>query len=247
MKKGIGSEFMGKTKFQYIEKTDQLKGLPQPPLELTFDNTQEIIDLPDPKNIEVNPITLREAIENRKSLRNYSNDPLTLDELSFVLWCTQGVKDVMPGTVTFRTVPSAGARHAIETYLLVNNVKGLLPGLYRFLALEHKLLTINSTTETAVQILNGCLDQPFVQTSAVTFLWTAVTARMNWRYGERGYRYLHLDAGHICQNLYLSAKAINCGVCAIGAFFDDKLNSALGIDGVELFTIYVATLGKKRK
>ena len=246
MKKGIGRVFMEKTQFRYIEETDQMKGLPQPPLELIFDETPEIINLPDPKDIKIPPTTLREAIENRESRRSYSDDPLTLEELSFVLWCTQGVKEIIPGTTTFRTVPSAGARHALETYLLVNNVDGLQPGLYRFLALEHKLIPINSTPETAVQIFNGCINQPFVEESAITFIWTAVMARMNWRYGERGYRYLHLDAGHTCQNLYLSAEAINCGVCAIGAFFDDKLNIVLDIDGVEQFTIYVATIGKKK-
>ena len=246
MSKGIGREFMEKTQFQFMEKTDQMKGLSQPPLELAFDETDKFIDLPDPKVIEVKPIPVKEAIENRESLRSYANKSLALDELSYVLWCIQGVKDVMPGKATFRTVPSAGARHAFEIYPLVNNVEGLQPGLYRFLALEHKLIVINLYQDTANQIAAGCMNQSFVQTSAVTFIWTAVTARMKWRYGERGYRYLHLDAGHACQNLYLSAETIDCGVCAIAAFYDDKLNSALGIDGEEQFTIYVAALGKKR-
>ncbi len=246
MKKGIGSEFIEKTQFRYIGKTDQMSGLPQPPLELPFDKEQKTIALPDPKIIKVQPLTLRDAIENRESLRVYSDEPLTLEELSFLLWCTQGVTDVMPDTATYRTVPSAGARHALETYLLVNNVSGLLSGLYRYLSLEHTLLPIDSAPDIAVKIYNGFMNQPSVKASAVTFLWAAVPARMNWRYGERGCRYLFLDAGHVCQNLYLSAEAINCGACAIGAFFDDKLNEALGIDDKEQFIIYLATLGKKR-
>lgn len=246
MGKSIGREFMEKTKFQHLDKTDQIKGLSQPPLEIPFDETFKIIDLPDPKAVEVKPVTLRKAIENRESIRSYSREALNLEELSFILWCTQGVKDIMPGTATFRTVPSAGARHAFETYLLINNVEGLQPGLYKFLALEHKLTVISTTADIADQILTGCMDQSFVLTGAATFIWTAVTARMKWRYGVRGYRYLHLDAGHVCQNLYLSAEAIGCGVCAIAAFFDDILNSALGIDGVEQFVIYLAALGKKK-
>ena len=222
------------------------KALPKPPLELAFDETNEFIDLPDPKIIEVKQIPIKEAIENRESLRSYANKPLTLEELSFVLWCIQGVKDVMVGKATFRTVPSAGARHAFEIYLLVNNVEELQLGLYRFLALEHKLIFINLYKDIADQITEGCMNQSFIQTSAVTFIFTAVTARMKWRYGERGYRYLHLDAGHACQNLYLSAEAIDCGVCAVAAYYDDKLNGALGIDGEEQFIIYVAALGKKR-
>jgi len=243
----IGREFMEKTQFQYLDKTDQMRGLSPPPMEIPFNETDKIIDLPDPKTVNVKPVTLREAIENRESIRIYSGEHLTLEELSFTLWCTQGVKDIMPGTATFRTVPSAGARHAFETYLLINTVEGLQPGLYRFLALEHRLTVMNTAADIANKILAGCMDQSFVLTSAVTFIWTAVTDRMKWRYSERGYRYLHLDAGHVCQNLYLSAEAIDCGVCAIAAFFDTILNNALGIDGVKQFTIYVAALGKKKR
>ena len=81
--------------------------------------------------------------------------------------------------------------------------------------------------------------------SGVVFLWTAVPYRMTWRYGERGYRDLHLDAGHVCQNLYLAAEAVGCGVCAIAAFDDDVMNDLLGIDGNDQFLIYLATAGKK--
>jgi SagB-type dehydrogenase family enzyme len=83
-----------------------------------------------------------------------------------------------------------------------------------------------------------------VNTSGVTFFWVAVSERMEWRYPVRGYRYLHLDAGHVCQNLYLAAEAISCGVCAIAAFDDEKVNEALNLDGENLFVIYVATVGK---
>ncbi len=245
MGKSIGKEFMEKTKFEHMDETDQMKELPQPSLESPFDETLKIIGLPDPKTVKVKQVALRKAIENRESTRSYSNEPLSLEELSFLLWCTQGVKDVMPSAATFRTVPSAGARHAFETYLLINNVEGLQPGLYRFLALEHKLAVISTAEDITDQILEACMNQSFVLTGAVTFIWTAVTERMKWRYGERGYRYLHLDAGHVCQNLYLSAEAVGCGVCAIAAFFDDIINSALGIDGAAQFVIYLAALGKK--
>ena len=83
--------------------------------------------------------------------------------------------------------------------------------------------------------------------SAATFLWVADKKRMEWRYGDRGARYLHLDAGHVCQNLYLSAEAIESGVCAIAAFDDDEINRVVGVDGKEQFVIYVATVGKKQR
>ncbi|MDW7732618.1 MAG: SagB/ThcOx family dehydrogenase, partial [Methanolobus sp.] len=160
-----------------------------------------------------------------------------------LLWCTQGVRQIK-SSVTFRTVPSAGAMHALETYLLVNNVEGLEAGLYHFLPIDHKLVQIEAGEHVAGDIKTACLEQPFVINSAVTFIWTAVPYRMKWRYGERGYRYLHLDAGHVCQNLYLSAQSVGCGVCAIAAFLDDNMNALLRIDGEKEFTIYIATVGR---
>ena len=151
----------------------------------------------------------------------------------------------MGNAATLRNVPSAGARHALETYILVNNVEGLEEGIYLFLHIEHKIARIKTDSFVAENISAACLDQSFIKSSAVTFIWTAVIYRMKWRYGERGYRHITLDAVHVCQNLYLSAQSIDCGVCAIGAFFDDELNAVLGIDGEDEFVIYIATVGKK--
>jgi SagB-type dehydrogenase family enzyme len=243
MEKGIGREFIEKTKYQYLEKSDQMKGLSQPPLELPPSN-KKINELPDPHEINLKEITINEVIENRKSVRSYSNKPITKQELSYLLWSTQGVKKVIQRPVTLRTVPSAGARHCFETYVLVNNVEGLKPGLYRFLAIDHKLQEVNISSGLPEKITKACFNQRFIMQSAVTFIWTAVAYRMMWRYGERGYRYMHLDAGHVCQNLYLSAMSIDAGVCAIAAFNDDELNKLIGINGEDQFTIYVATLGK---
>ena len=241
----IGKEFMEKTKYHHLDKSDQMKGLQQPRLELEYDKAKTIIDLPEPKEIKVSSISLRGAIENRRSIRKYSQESLTIEELSYLLWSTQGVKEVSPRSATFRTVPSAGARHAFETYLLVNNVKDLQSGIYRFLAIEHKLVEMNTEPNIADQITAACFGQKFVKTSAVTFIWTAVAYRMKWRYGERGYRYMHLDAGHVCQNLYLSAESIDSGVCAIAAFSDDDMNRLMNVNGEEQFVIYIATVGKK--
>jgi len=161
------------------------------------------------------------------------------------LWMTQGVKRFTKRPATLRPVPSAGARHAFETYLLANLVEGLAPGLYRFAASQHALVNLEMPADINEQITHACTDQNQVLTSAATFIWVAVTERMTWRYSQRGYRYLHLDAGHVCQNLYLAAEQIGCGVCAIAAFDDDLLNSTLHLDGEKLFAIYVASLGKR--
>jgi SagB-type dehydrogenase family enzyme len=240
----IGTEFIEKTKFQHLDRSDQSRNLPQPPLEMEYEASKPVRDLPASENIKIRSFDLRQAIEGRRSIRNYSKEPLTTEELSYLLWVTQGVVKVAPGA-TFRNVPSAGARHALETYLLINNVRDIPEGMYRFLAIDHKLVDINSDPDIADRITQGCLGQDFIRKSAVTFIWVADTYRMKWRYGERGYRYLLLDAGHACQNLYLGAGSIDCGVCAIAAFSDDHVNDLLGLDGVKQFVIYVATVGKK--
>lgn len=240
----IGNEFMKKTWFEYLEPSDQSRGIPHPPLEAPYLEEGQVIDLPAPSSISVRSIDLRDAIEKRESIRTYSWDPLTIEELAFLLWCTQGVRENVQGQFTFRTVPSAGARHALETYLLVNNVMGLTPGLYRYLALEHQLAEINLEPDIADRIAAACVNQRFLKENAVTFLWTAVAYRMKWRYGERGYRYLHLDSGHVCQNLYLAAQAVECGVCAVGAFYDTRMNPILDIDGEKQFLVYLAAVGK---
>jgi SagB-type dehydrogenase family enzyme len=234
---------MEQTKYRYLATPDQQKHLPLPPLELPADPGKPIIDLPKPESIRVKSIDLRTAIEQRHSVRTYAKEALMLDELAFLLWCTQGVKKVA-GPNTFRTVPSAGARHALETYLLVNDVDGLERGLYRYLALSHRLQQLDTDPVLHIRIAEACLGQQFVMRCGVAFLWVAVPYRMTWRYSERGYRELHKDAGHVCQNLYLAAEAVGCGVCAIAAYDDDAMHSILGIDGVDQFLIYLATVGK---
>ena len=246
---------MEKTKYKHLEQSDQDKKLPQPPLELPPVKGKEIIDLPDPKEVETEPLDIRDAINRRVSVRSYSAKPLSLTELSHLLWCTQGVKrnPLKPDTTSaidfsylLRTVPSAGARHCFETYVLINRVKGLKPGLYRFLARLHKLQEVDLGPDVSENVMRACYNQRFILSSSVVFIWAAVAYRMTWRYGERGYRYMHLDAGHVCQNLYLSAESIGCGVCAIAAFDDDALNGALGLDGTDQFAVYVGVVGKQR-
>jgi SagB-type dehydrogenase family enzyme len=204
-----------------------------------------MIELPQPENIRLGEVSLRQVVEQRRSVRSFSRKPITQEELSFLLWCAQGVQEVVQNHSTMRTVPSAGARHAFETILLVNNVEDLQTGLYRFLAVDHKLMDLNMETGIADRITEACLGQQFVKTCGATFIWTAVPYRMIWRYGERGYRYMLLDAGHACQNLYLTAESIGCGVCAVAAFMDDELNNCLNLDGKEQFAIYLAAVGKK--
>ena len=243
--KAIGDEFINKTKYQYLSLSDQMKGVTPPDLQLSYPDEMEIISLPEWNEMEITRENIVSTINLRQSIRNYQKATISLPELSYLLWCTQGVKEIVSDVATRRTVPSAGARHALETTLLVNRVEGLVPGMYRYLSLEHQLGILKKEKSIADDIVKASFGQDFIKHSAVTFIWSAVIYRMKWRYGERAYRYIFLDAGHVAQNLYLSAEAIGCGVCAIAAFSDDDMNRILGLDGKEQFVIYMATVGKK--
>ncbi len=240
----IGREFMERTRYAYLGPSAQQRGEPQPPLELPYDVSERPVELPEAEDLLLGPVDLRALIERRATRRNYTDQPLSIQELSFLLWATQGIKGLRDTFATLRTVPSAGARHAFETILLVNRVEGVAPGFYRYLASLHFLVPLHLGENGAQRATEAARNQEHVARSAVTFFWVAVAERMTWRYGERGYRYLHLDAGHVCQNLYLAAEAIHCGVCAIAAFDDEATNRLLELDGEEQFVIYMATVGK---
>lgn len=238
-----GMEFMEKTKYQHLEAADQRRGVSPPPLEQSVPEGKQVSPLPDACQVQVSPKDLTAAIVERRSVRRYAEEPLTLDELAYLLWCTQGV--VKQGRAsTLRNVPSAGARHPLETYVLANRVTDLQPGLYRYVALSHGLVDVDLSPGAAEKVMQGLLGQEMVITSAATFVWTAVPYRCSWRYGERAYRYIHLDAGHVCQNMYLAALAIGAQCCAMAAFDDDFLNAVLGVDGESEFAIYAAAVGK---
>jgi hypothetical protein len=178
--KGIGREFMERTRYKYLSASAQQRGLRQPPLQVPYAGEVEPIVLPAPDEIQVPEVDLRLAIEARESVRRYAETPLSLAELSYLLWCTQGVKGVQGSYATFRNVPSAGARHALECYLLLNRVEGLQPGLYRFLALEHVLVAVDLEPGIADAVARACLDQQMVVRCAATFIWVAVDDLALW-------------------------------------------------------------------
>jgi SagB-type dehydrogenase family enzyme len=226
--------------------TDQNRGIPAPPVEKPYDPDAQRIDLPKTGFMEVADRTsLATAIEERRSCRTFSDAPISLEELSFLLWATQGIRLRLDAGHALRTVPSAGCRHAFETYLSVHRVTGLETGIYRYLPLEHQLLFAFAPKNLERNITRAALGQPFAGDAAVTFVWTVIPYRMEWRYGLAAHKVIALDAGHVCQNLYLACEAIRAGTCAIAAYDQKGMDSLLGIDGEEEFTIYLAPVGKK--
>jgi len=224
-------------------ETDQKNGLPNPPLQVPPPQGAPLIDLPAIDEIDLGDMPLREAIRRRQSYRTYNQQPLSLPELSFLLWATQGVKAlVQGGAVVRRTVPSAGSRHPFETYLLVQRVEGLQMGIYRYLSLEHQLCLLRSDPDLPARSTSACAN--FAGEAAVVFAWTALPYRTEWRYGAIAPKLISLDAGHLCQNLYLAVAAIGAGTCAVAAYHQDEMDDLLGVDQLDEFTIYCAPVGK---
>jgi SagB-type dehydrogenase family enzyme len=225
--------------------TDQHRGVPPPPVSKSCPPERERVDLPGAGGWrDVAPVDLAAAMAARRSHRRFRKEALSLDELSFLLWATQGIRAEPHGGNAFRTVPSAGCRHALETYLCVLQVEELERGIYRYLPLEHRLLREGAGENLAERLVEATLGQPFTGRGAVTFVWTAVPYRMEWRYGAASYKVLALDAGHVCQNLYLACEAVGAGTCAVAAYDQGAMDRLLGVDGEEEFTLYIAPVGK---
>lgn len=228
-----------------FSRTDQSLGVPPPPIEKAYSADAERIDLIPPDKFQALPsVDLLFAIANRQSRRQFSETPLTLEELSFLLWATQGVREQSDAGHARRTVPSAGARHALETYLCVLNVKGLDTGFYRYLPLEHQLLVEYRDESAAEKIGCATFQQNWMSSAATVFIWSAIPYRMEWRYGLAAHKGILLDAGHVCQNLYLACEAISAGTCAVGAYDQELMDQLLKIDGKDEFVIYLAAVGK---
>jgi SagB-type dehydrogenase family enzyme len=227
-----------------FSKTDQHRGIAPPPIEKPYPNAARRIDLPQFKDL--GKFDLKSAIRNRESRRSYSAEPMTIEELSFLLWATQGIRQKLDRYHVLRTVPSAGCRHALETYLCVLNIRELAQGIYRYLPLEHQLLFEFTKENLKGKIVQAVLDQPYPGEAAVTFIWTAIPYRMEWRYGIAAHKVIAIDAGHVCQNLYLACEAIGAGTCAIAAYDQEGMDELLRIDGQDESTIYLASVGKKR-
>jgi len=231
----IGQRFQQETKYFRPAYRPARRGKPSKPPSLGM------ISLPEPQ-ID-NGLSLWKALRERRSIRDYIREPLSKLEFSTLLWATQGITEIAPSP-WFRTAPSAGALHPIDTYLMVNRVEDLEPGIY-FLRVADFALELEKQGDFSGQIAEAALDQVVVRNAAVVFIWVAVILRSSQKYRQRAYRYIYLDCGHLGQNLYLAATAMNLGCCGIAAFFDDEVNEVVGADGQEETAIYLATVGKK--
>ena len=232
-------------------ESDQQKKLPQPPL-IKAPMRETAIELPKNfEDLELNNDILS-VINNRKSSRIYTQETMSLLQLSYLLWTTQGVKDIRGRSyATIRTVPCGGARHEFECYMLIQNVEGLEDGSYHYLPMEHKIELLDTKAaleerlgmqyrDLMVATING---QLWGAKSNVIFHYSMVAYRAEWRYGIRAHRTALIDAGHVTENLYIACSAANIGTCAIGSVNPPLCDQIFELDGVEEFSFYGATVG----
>ncbi len=200
------------------------------------------VSLPQPKT--PSDANLWKLLLKRRTRRDYvSQQTLKLNDLAALLWATQGLTAQF-GDTFFRTAPSAGGLYPIETYLSIRAVDSLEQGLYHFRPGDFDLELLKKG-DFSQALTEASLQQTVILGAQATFIWSGVISRGRWKYRQRSYRYIYLDAGHIAQNLYLAGEALGLGVCAVGAFYDDAVNKLFDLDGVEETVIYMATVGIK--
>lgn len=237
----IGNEFQQQTK--YLRTSVQLGGMRGSEPEV-YKRYPDAPSTALPKPLVPADGSLWDALAARRSVRRYEDTPITLETLSLLLWSFNGVT-ARAGRYEFRSAPSAGALYPIETYLAANNIEGVEPAAYHHNIPDWSLERVREGPQGR-NLVDACLMQKMCAASAVTFVWTAVVQRSRWKYAQRAYRYIYLDAGHIGAQLHLAAEALGLGCCMIGAFFDEEVNNILGVDGEEETAIYMASVGLKR-
>lgn len=234
-----------------LPPSDQAKGAPRPDFEKPLRAGQQPIALPDPAKTKLKKTDVRKCIADRKSVRAFTDAPVTLPELSFLLWATQGVREFVADKLhkhhaIKRMVPSAGSRHPFETYFAARNVEGLEEGIYRYIGSKHSVVLETTVRGLGTKITEGVVGQTFCGRAPLFFMWTAVPYRTIWRYGlPKSVKCVLLDAGHIGQNLHLACEALDLGTCMIGAYRQSAMDSLFGLDGETELALYMAPVGRK--
>lgn len=184
------------------------------------------------------PVSLEDAIQRRRSVREFTDEPLSMEELGQLLWAAQGITSDQGA----RAAPSAGGTYPLELYVAAGRVTGLEPGVYHYHPQSHALELV-ATGDVRARLMEASLDQACVGAGAVDMIIAAVYERTMERYGERGVRYVHLEAGHAAQNLCLQAVALGLGAVTVGAFSDEQVQGAVGL-GADEEPLYVIPVGK---
>ena len=245
------------TDFDWKLKADITRGIPQPDFQKPLSDTAKRINLPEINSETAPKGDFFECTSSRMSRRIYTQEPLSLFELSFLLWCTQGVKKVIGGYWKYlpdgsgrnylRPVAAGGCMYAFETYLAVMNVTGVEPGIWRYLPLSHQIGLIKNI-ENLPDMINETFTNPgqnqsYATKAGVIFFWACIPYRGEWLGNGASHKGLLLDLGHISHQLYLATEVLGCGCCAIGSYYQETADNLIGVDGNDEFTVLCASVG----
>jgi SagB-type dehydrogenase family enzyme len=236
--KKVGDLFQKQTKYTRTHFGDGPDWSIQPDLYKIYPDSPHIALL---KQQTISESTFDEVIKKRRSIRNFSTKKISLEQLSYLLWVSTGIQRREEG-FAFRTAPSAGALYPIETYLIIHNVEQIDRGVYHYDIQYHHLEQLK-LGDFRSAIAQAALDQSMCADAAVIFVWTAIFNRSKCKYGQRAYRYIYLDAGHIAENLALGVVSLSLGSCQIAALYDDEVNNIIDIDGVNESILYLSAVG----
>jgi SagB-type dehydrogenase family enzyme len=212
-------------------------GAPGYPGDKQTEAEKAMIKLPQPRYDS--DVSLEETLVKRRSVRDYTREPLALEEVSQIVWAAQGISSDRGG----RTSPSAGALYPLEVYLIVGNVKGLAAGVYRYMPKGHELVMV-SEGDIRAALADAALGQSPVKYGAVDIVLTSVYDRTTKKYGDRGIRYVLIEIGHVAQNICLQATAMELGSVMIGAFHDDEVKGLLKLPKEE-DPLYIIPIGRQ--
>jgi len=232
-----------------MAESDQAKGVAPPAFGKT--TTGEVIKLPPFDGIT--KASYADLLDSRRSVRSYDQTPMTQAQLAFMLWSVNGIQNIRNDVATFRPVPSGGARHPFETYITVQNVEGLTPGLYHYLPSENigeKLVTIERIADIPdyeKTITDMVVGQAWAAKAPVVLFYTCIPYKAEWRYFELAHRVVLIDLGHVGQNAMLSAAALGLGSCCMAAYNQKVCDEVIGVDGLEEYTVYAVSVGTQAK
>ena len=199
-------------------------------------HSSDAITLPAPHL--VSDFSVEQAIHERRSVREFSNKPLSLAEVSQLLWSAQGTTD----NKGHRAAPSAGALYPLVLYLVVGNVTGLEPGVYQYSSDGHKIHHVKEGDRRA-ELAEAALQQDWMEESAALLVFSAIEKKTSWKYGQRGIRYIHIEVGHSAQNVFLQAQSLGLSAAVVGAFNDSQVKTVLNLPAAEQ-VLYVMPVGR---
>jgi SagB-type dehydrogenase family enzyme len=235
-------EFHQKTKLKKSDSMPNSKDWPEEWSKVLFKEYPRMdkIVLPNPQRIKFP--TLDKALLTRTSLRKFSKKPISLEQLSTLLFYSARPKNIAPPYLKSRLYPSGGSRYPLEVYMISLNTE-LPHGIYHYNLRSHSLETLYLSKK--IKINDYFLDE-WVKDSPCLIVISAVFSRISIKYGDRGYRLVHLEAGHLGQNFYLNCVALNLSCCGLSGFVDDKINKLLDIDGISESVVYTLAVGQKK-